>query len=181
MEEWRPVIGYEGRYEVSDLGRVRSLARIVAIGTNSRVLLGAVLKPKVLRNGYLAVGLWATKGRARWVLVHRIVLEAFVGPAPAWHETRHIDGDKANCRRANLEWATHIDNMRDQYRHGTRIMGDKHHSTKLTEELARWVRDSHQTGSEVARVLGVTANIVSRVRLGHTYACAGGLTVGRKA
>lgn len=114
-ESWRPVAGYEGAYEVSDLGRVRSLNRLTSHGHNRR---GVTLKPFPMQRGYMVVNLWWANQPRMW-LVHRLVLAAFVGPQPVGMEALHGDGDPANNRLTNLRWGTHSENQYDQVAHGT--------------------------------------------------------------
>lgn len=117
-ERWLPVVGYEGLYEVSDLGNVRSLD-----GTRAgRKFRGRVLKPRSRHAGHQAVDL-STPGRRWSVDVHRLVLSAFVGPCPEGMEGCHNDGDPTNNRLGNLRWDTHRANMQDRITHG------RHNST----------------------------------------------------
>ncbi len=108
---WKDIPGHEGRYQASDEGKVRSL-----IGKNPKVLSPCFLK------GYEAVGI-AHGGKSKLITVHRLVLMTFVGVCPEGKEARHIDGDNRNNRIENLEWATHLENMRDRYIHGTYFVG----------------------------------------------------------
>lgn len=123
-EEWRPVPGFEGSYEVSDRGRVRSLDRIVTdkAGTKRRYL-GRMLALTENRSGHLYVKL----GRANTLKVHRLVLEAFVGPCPDGQVCCHNDGDPANNNLSNLRWDSHSENMRDRVSHGTHHQVAKTH------------------------------------------------------
>ena len=114
-EQWKPVPDYEGIYEVSDQGNVRSLDRIDAAG-NRR--LGRARKPVTKPSGYLKVDL-SRDAVERGYFVHRLVLTAFVGPAPDGMETRHGDGDPTNNALSNLSWGTHAANISDQVTHGT--------------------------------------------------------------
>jgi NUMOD4 motif/HNH endonuclease len=120
-ERWRPVRGYEGFYDVSDFGRVRSVDRIVThrVGKTARVrgrLIAQVLGKDTL-NG-MAVSLWLD-GTVRTVRVHRLVLTAFVGECPPGMECCHDDGNATNNMLANLRWDTHSENILDRQRHGT--------------------------------------------------------------
>lgn len=128
-EEWRPVVGYEGYYEVSNLGRVRSLDRRVSNGSgNTRIARGVMLKPS-LRDGfkYYVVNLGHGRGRRRTVQVHILVLEAFVGPRPDGLIACHNDGIHLNNRSSNLRWDTYSENLRDQVRHGIHFGASKTH------------------------------------------------------
>jgi hypothetical protein len=126
LEEWRPVVGYEGSYEVSNLGRVRSLDRTetferVIWQTGERCVVsrrhrGAILIPeKVKGSDYLRVSL----GKGNKLYVHAIVLTAFAGPAPDGCECLHGDGDRANNSDLNLRWGTRLENVHDAIKHGT--------------------------------------------------------------
>ena len=114
-EQWKSVPGYEGIYEVSDQGRVRSLDRIDASGNRRR---GQDRKPVTKASGYLKVDL-CKDGRESAPSVHRLVLTAFVGPAPDGMETCHNDGNPTNNALSNLRWGTHSANISDQVAHGT--------------------------------------------------------------
>jgi hypothetical protein len=115
IEQWLPVVGYESSYEVSDQGRVRSLDRIRFDGY---MLRSTVLSPSVLSDGRRKVNLWRD-GRQTNALIHKLVLQAFVGPRPQGMEGCHGDGDLENNKLANLRWATKLENMDDRRRHGT--------------------------------------------------------------
>ncbi len=110
-EEWRPVVGWEGYYEVSDLGRVR---RIAAYRSTS---VGRVLKPWRNVHGYRQVTL-THRGRRHAPTVHRLVTDAFLGPLPAGMERNHRSGAKDDNRLTNLEFVTHPENVRHALRLG---------------------------------------------------------------
>ena len=124
-ERWLPVVGWEGLYEVSDQGRVRSLGREIARrGFPYRV------KPKVMKptvgctsrspKGYLGVTLTPLEGGGRRYLVHQLVLTAFRGRRPKGREGAHSNGDHFCNRLSNLAWKTPKENSRDAVRHGVR-------------------------------------------------------------
>lgn len=120
-ERWLPIPEWEGFYEVSDCGRVRSVDRIVGSGPSAyggqRLQPGRLLKLKPLRSGHLTVDLWR-HGKGHDRLVHRMVLEAFVGACPAGMEACHRDGEPSNNCVGNLYWGTRSENMHDLVRHG---------------------------------------------------------------
>lgn len=113
VEEWRPVIGYENLYEVSNLGNVRSLF------CNSQGILRFRFKPKTLkqsirdkkRMGYLSVNL-GIHYKIKTFLVHTLVLTAFISPKPEGMEASHKDDNVTNNKLENLFWETHADNMK---------------------------------------------------------------------
>ena len=126
VENWRPVVGFEMVYEVSDIGRVK---RVV---TSSNAIAGRILKPYRGSDGYLMLRLYVN-GRRRNMRVHHLVLSAFVGPRPKGMECRHLDGDKDNNRSENLCWGTRTENTADKRRHGTMARGERNGMAKLTE------------------------------------------------
>lgn len=119
-EIWKPVVGYESSYEVSDLGNVRSLDRIITTksGVNKRRK-GQPLKPIVLKIGYCAVNISGMK------YVHRLVLEAFVGECPDGMETCHKNGIRTDNRLENLYWGTSSENSHDIVRHGNHWLNNR--------------------------------------------------------
>lgn len=119
---WRAVPDYEGLYEVSDQGLVRSLRRRTSNGMRG----GKMLKLRVAGPGYHQVTLWAD-GKPETAYVHRLVLAAFIGPLPPGQETRHLDGNKLNNLLANLAYGTQSENGLDRVRHGTHNHAGKTH------------------------------------------------------
>lgn len=106
-EEWRPVVGWEGMYEVSSWGMIRSRY------TTRQSRAGDDLFCRIGSHGYVQVPLSrGDGGKPEWKLVHRLVLEAFDGPYPEGHETNHVDGCKFNNNRWNLEFVTESENKR---------------------------------------------------------------------
>jgi len=115
---WLPVPQYEGFYEVSDDGEVRSVGRKVKCYGGFRTIKGKVLKPSLSDDGYHVVSISRGDHKQETVHVHRIVLLAFVGPCPEGMETRHDDGSRTNNRLSNICWGTPEENWIDRKRHG---------------------------------------------------------------
>lgn len=126
MEEtWKPVVGFEDRYEVSDLGRIRSLPHetLICRKKGKPYYLkkpGKYVVPQPRQHGYMAIWLYGNggnNGRAgKQYSVHRIVADAFVPNPNGYKEVNHINEDKTDNRACNLEWCTHKENSN----HGTR-------------------------------------------------------------
>lgn len=114
-EQWRAIPGYEGYYEVSDQGRVRSLDRF---NWQGRRVWGRIMSPDISDSGHLRVTL-SRDSRTRRFFVHGLVLSVFVGPCPPGLEACHNDGNPANNIVSNLRWDTKSANARDRRRHGT--------------------------------------------------------------
>ena len=123
-ERWKTVATWEGYYEVSDLGRARSLPRLSSDG---KQLKGRILRPRILpKTGYHRV-CFSRAGQHYDMYIHRLVLEAFVGPCPDGLEARHWDGDPANNRLGNLFWGTHSENQQDTLRYGRNPRANRTH------------------------------------------------------
>ena len=105
-EIWKNVPGYEGKYQVSSFGNVKSFVK------NKE---GKLLKPGRMSSGHLSVAF----GRGNSICVHTLVLSTFVGGAPKRHECRHLNGNPADNRLENLKWGTRTENILDAVSHGT--------------------------------------------------------------
>lgn len=119
-EVWASVAGWEGLYEVSDLGRVRSLPRLVPHWRGGLARRPArIMRTSIDKDGYRTVCLSRPSTR-QTVKVHRLVALAFLGdPPPSKPLCLHIDGDPQNNRLSNLRWGSHSENEQDKLRHGT--------------------------------------------------------------
>jgi len=127
IEEWRPVVGWEGFYEVSSQGGVRSVTRTTTLlDGQRRTYQGKVLVRVIREGGYEVVSL-CRAGHCRTLHVHRLVLEAFVGPRPLRYVCCHGNGVPADNRVENLRWDTESANVRDSILHGTQRMTRKTH------------------------------------------------------
>ena len=116
MEEiWKPVVGYEGLYQVSSEGRVKSLERKVPKGYGERTVKERILKLRIGRDGYLKIGLYGSTGKQKWFQVHRLVGEAFIQNPDEKPQINHINEIKTDNRACNLEWCTCKENIN----HGT--------------------------------------------------------------
>jgi hypothetical protein len=121
-EEWRDIPGYEDMYQVSDLGRVRSLDRVVPQKNGPRKCKGRILKPAVNTTGYYHVMLGrggSHRGSRNSHLVHALVVLAFIGPRPEGHDVRHGELGKLNNSASNLSYGTRTENNNDRWRDGT--------------------------------------------------------------
>lgn len=143
MEEWRPVMNFLGYYEVSSLGRVRSLPRVVELGKTRkgvfRKLKGKIIKQHKDGNGTWYVNL-NNNGLTRRS-VHSVVAYAFLGPTPEGLEICHGEAGRDCNAVFNLSFKTHLQNMTsDRERDGTLCRGETHPRAKLTEEAVIDIR-----------------------------------------
>ena len=156
-EVWKDIPGYEGRYQASNLGRIRSVDHYVV-----RLVKGRVLRPRIRKKGYPVVTI-SGKGPKD---VHRLVALAFHGEPAMGLQVRHLDGDRLNARPENLAWGTQSENERDKYRYA-----EKRH--KLSVQDARDIRFRvnvlEESVSYVAADYGVTAEAIRQVAKGVTF------------
>jgi hypothetical protein len=166
-EEWRAIPGWEGRYEVSDQGRVRSLRF-----KNGRVdrprPAPLVLSHHTAKTGYVVVGLPSSgKSRTFPALIHRLVLEAFVGPCPDGMECAHENGIRDDNRVSNLRWDTRAGNHADKDRHGTAQRGENASHHKLFREQVVEIRARYSAGTatqdSLAAEFGVRQSHIYRI------------------
>jgi hypothetical protein len=143
-----PIRGLEGSYEVSNLGRVRSIR---------------ILNPCPNTQGYLKVNLPNGLGSTTSCRVHKLVLETFVGPAPEGTEGCHCNGNRIDNRLENLRWDTRKANTLDKYKHGSILTGERHPLAKLTDRQADQIRKEYRNNPrELARKYGVSRETIRR-------------------
>lgn len=162
-EEWRAVVGYEGIYEISSLGRVRSRYAVN----------GHVLSPTTDKDGYPIINLYAPDGRRTWA-VHRLVASAFHGAKrnPLHCEVAHMDGNRANARADNLKWCTKAENHFHKRAHGTHQAGERHPRALLTLEAVVEIRASSGPRGPIADKFGISKRTVTDIRSGRRWANA---------
>lgn len=143
-EKWKDIEGFEGLYQVSNMGRVKSLIRPYR-------RIEKILTPTPNTHGYLLVGL-RRPGSVKSMLVHRLVMQAFE-PIDNKDEmsVNHKDFNITNNRLENLEWCTALENVQHFWREGGHIdlsktTGANHHLSKLSEEDVINIRDMYTTG-----------------------------------
>lgn len=160
-EEWRPVVGYEGWYEVSNLGRVKR----VKGGRGAQV--GFILNPYLMVIGYHTVTLSMNSSHARQEkYVHDLVAAAFLGPRPPGHEVNHKDLNKARSHADNLEYLTHAENVNHARKLGMFPIGERNGQAKLTEEEVKNIRALHGvvTTRELAKLYKVGHGTISLIQ-----------------
>lgn len=164
-EIWKPIPGFEV-YDVSDLGRVRTWSLKNRPG-------GRALNPRMMSlglnpQGYLGVTLWKN-GQPFVRRVHRLVLETFVRLRRDGEECAHHNGIRTDNRLCNLRWATKVENMNDQRRHGTLVRGARCGAAKLTDQQVIQIRADPRSAPVIAAELGVNRNTIYDIRKGKQW------------
>lgn len=161
QEMFIPVRGYEGVYEVSNTGLVKSLARK---GNPERML-----TPNKNRQGYLCVAL-SSAGKGTSFRVHRLVAHAFLSNPEAKRCINHKNGIKTDNRLENLEWSTHLENNRHAHETGLYdSRGERNNLAKLTEKQVKEIIASTGPLNPLAEKYGVSAVTICKIRLGNMW------------
>jgi len=130
------------------------------------------LKSVIGSHKYFSVGL-SQNGVVSRCLIHRLVLETFVGPCPKGMECRHLDGDRLNNRLDNLMWGTRKQNMRDRDLHGKTAKGERCGRSKLTALQVVMIQEHYATGMwtqrELAELFGVSQATIGRITKGESW------------
>lgn len=155
-EEWRPVVGYEGHYEVSSLGQVRNIH-------------GRLLAQHDDGQGYRQLGLSCGSIKTTY-RVHRLVCRAFHGVPSEGFEVAHLDGNRANAASANLAWATPSENNRHKEAHGTHQAGESAPRAKLSAAAVAAIRASQEPHNLLAAEFGVNESAIRKIRKGERWA-----------
>jgi hypothetical protein len=176
-EVWLPIEGHPG-YEVSDLGRVRSLTRTITVpdnrwgGSFSRTIIGRMLRQKIWTDKsigcpYYKINL-SQNSKNNSFSVHFLVCRAFHGPRPTpAHQVAHWDGDSLNNVATNLRWATPVENAADMLRHGKRYRGSRNANALLTESDVTDIRRALANGvpyADLAATYGVAVVTIKSIK-----------------
>jgi hypothetical protein len=166
-EIWRGVVGYEGAYEVSDLGRIKCLKRRNKRGA---VLYEKIMKQNLSASGYRRIQL-VKDGLCKIWSVHIIVALAFIGGKPTpRHQVNHKDLNKQNNRLSNLEWCTPIENSEHAFKNGAiSQIGEGCHLSKLSKEQALDIFNSSLPKANIAKKFNVSKATVSNIKNGRQW------------
>lgn len=169
-EIWKLIIGYEGCYEVSDRGRVRSTPRLAAYKNGRHRPIAGRLRAVFTRSdGYSLVRL-SVCGAVHTHYVHKLVAVAFIGSCPQEKQVCHNNGIRTDNKANNLRYGTPSENQADRHKHGTALFGEKIRNAILTVKKVKQIRESNTTRQEAAKAHGVSASTIKSVRIRRTWA-----------
>ena len=167
MEIWKDIKGYEGKYQVSSIGRVQSLDRII-IGKNGGKYFhnGKVLSPETDKDGYKRLSLCK-----KHKTVHRLVAEAFIDNPLNKKEVNHKNCIKSDNRIENLEWSTRKENLQHSYDNGLKRQGENSGASKLKEADIKYIRENYPKLSQqkLANMFNVTRPCIGYIIRNQTW------------
>lgn len=173
---WKDIPGWEGFYQVSDAGELRSCPRRIEYVFNnklvSRFQQSVTLKTMISPNGYHKASL-TKPGTRTQKFIHDLVLLTFVGEKPEGAQVCHNDGDRNNNALSNLRYGSAKDNAQDRQKHGTGYFkkGVEHPRSPITQEQLEWIRaqKGRMTQVEIAKRLRIRVTTVWNVMRGTAY------------
>lgn len=170
MEEevWKAVYGFEGRYEASSFGRIKSVSRPMRNHNAEWISSDRILNPSANNAGRKSVCLY--KGRKQFMrLVATLVAEAFIGPRPPGMECCHNDGNSSNNQYQNLRWDTRTSNEADKIAHGTSNRGANNGQSKLSESDVIAILADPRIHREIAVDYNVGRRTIDRIKRGESW------------
>lgn len=179
MEEvWKDIKGYEGLYQVSNLGRIKSLSRYVDVREGVKIHINERVKPHYInKKGYCQIGL-CKDGIRKGFLVHRLVADAFIQNPQNKRTVNHINCDKSDNRIENLEWATYSENIRHAFSNN---LIDNSHSyderkkpiVQLDKESGELLNTYDSIGSAMRSIGKNTKNVIINCCKGRGHSAYG--------
>lgn len=168
MENWKDIQGYEGLYQISDLGRVKSLQRMKKMSRGKDISVKERIRKAFEWEGYWGVRL-CKDGKMRNKKIHRLVAIAFIPNPENKKEVNHLNG-KGDNTPGSLEWSTHLENCQHALKNGfytttARNQGETNGMSKLTDQIVREIRENKlsKKRSELAKIYNVSHALISLV------------------
>lgn len=183
-EIWKDVVGYEGFYQVSNLGKIRSLDRILIVknqySEHERIQKGQMLKLSADSLGYIKIDLCDNLSKSKSVKLHCLIMQAFIGERPNKFHINHINGIKTDNRLINLEYVTPSQNIKHAYDTGLNIHKNAHewHRSKLSEADVEYILKNYERKKKgvsrgnvgyLAEMFSVSRGTIRNLIIGLTY------------
>jgi hypothetical protein len=160
IEQWKDIVGYEGLYQVSSLGRIKSVDKVC--GKRRGIVKSKMIAIQDNGNGYFNAALYSN-GKMKRIYVHRLVADAFLGKENGKEYVNHIDGNKSNNSLSNLEWCTRSENMKHAYDNGLAVQyersGTKNPAARVVIDLQSGV--FYETMKEVSELYKISVSYLS--------------------
>lgn len=170
-EIWKDIVGWEGLYQVSNLGRIKSLSRVVkVVGHNHSEarISEKILKSVIRKLGYEMVTICKVNIH-KHKQVHRVVAEVFIPNPDNKPNINHIDCNPLNNKVENLEWCTQKENREHAKKMGRVPWGQSHFKAKITQDDAIAIKNSAERTSILANQYGISMSSIGDIRKGRTW------------
>lgn len=165
IEQWSDILNFEGKYMVSDLGRIKSLKRERISKNNSLAMSIEIIRRQgIYKEKYLSVFLFSN-GKAKSYKVHRLVMQAFVSNPLNFPLVEHINDNPSDNRLVNLKWSTHKENTNNAWKNGLckAHKGQKHGGSKLKNKDVLSIRASNLTQKDIAILYKVSVDTIHKI------------------
>jgi hypothetical protein len=168
MEIWKDIPGYEGIYQASSFGNIKSLNRL---DSNNQQRLSVLMKPVLKKaTGYFQVKLCSGNGNKKIFLWHRVIATVFIENINNKPCVNHIDCDKSNNKLSNLEWCTYKENTEHSIKLGNITpRGHQNGNSKLKPEDIIFIRNDKSSSKELSKIYGVASMHINSIRRKHTW------------
>lgn len=171
MEEWKDIPGYEGKYQASNKGRIKSFIfresdKTITLYKNPKILKGGMNN-----GGYLTMSL-LRHGKTEQFLIHQLILMSFVGPCDAGMEVAHLNGCRTDNRLENLKYCTRSENHSHKEIHGTSQIGERNGFSKLKEDQVKEIilsDRSFQARLKLAKKFSVDITTIGLIQRGKRW------------
>ena len=172
-EYWADIEGYEGIYQVNNLGNVRSLDRVIIRKNGKKLTIkGQHLKQHLNRRGYLRINL-RYQGKDKNSKIHRLVAKAFLSNPLNKPQVNHINGNKRDNNVCNLEWCTQAENIEHAFAQGLMAVGERHGNSRLTLEqvilIKQLLKQSEDSITDIAKQFGVGISTIHDIKSGKQW------------
>ena len=165
-EIWKDAVGYEGLYQVSNMGRVKSMARLSIQGHQ---IYERILKPGKVKHGYPKYGL-CKGGKVYYKNLHRLIAEAFIPNPTNLPCINHIDNNPGNNTIENLEWCTFSHNTRHAYKSQRLVkVGELNSMAKLTADQALYIFKSNEPKIALERMFNISRQTINDIKAGRRW------------
>ena len=155
-EIWKDIKGYEGLYQISNYGNLKSLPKLIFINRYTKI---KILSDRIDGNGYKHVLLYKNK-KSKSFKIHKLVTDHFIENKNNKKEINHKDGNKLNNYFQNLEWCTHSENIKHSFRIGTSDnKGENHPRNKLTDKIVINIKKLYKTGKYSHKKIALIYNV----------------------
>lgn len=173
-EIWKDIIGYETYYQISNLGRVKSLAKHSnGLSKNQYTDKEIILKPTISSTGYFVVSLYINNKKIQHY-IHRLIASHFIPNIDNKPEVNHINSIRHDNRLENLEWCTHKENIQHAVDTGQLKpkKGENHGGSKLTEIQVLEIKErlnNQENGVNIAKLFSVSHKTISKIKTGKRW------------